>query len=64
MFAVPCPGRCGVGSLDLAAKIAAILGAHETQSQSSGVCQEPVAAGAADTCQCRLECVVEVVYQS
>jgi hypothetical protein len=62
LFAVPCPGRCGVGSFDLAAKITAIIGAHEPQSQSSGVCQEPVAAGSSDTCQCRLDCAVEVAY--
>lgn len=62
LFAVPCPGRCGVGSFDLAAKIAAVLTNHEPASQGSGVCQEPLAAGSAAKCECRLDCAIEVVY--
>ena len=62
-FAVPCPGRCGVGSFDLAAKIGAIVTNHELESRSSGVCQEKLFAGAADMCQCKLDCVVTVVYR-
>ena len=62
-FAVSCPGRCGVGSFDLAAKISAIVLACETISKSSGICQEKLYAGAVEMCQCRLECTIEVSYR-
>lgn len=58
-FAVPCPGRCGVGSFDLAGKIDAVLAAQEPQSRASGVCQEPFMA---ETCGCKLDCAIAVVY--
>ncbi len=61
-FAVPCPGRCGVGSFDLAGKIDAVLAAHEAESRASGVCQE-APFGGADTCGCKLDCVITVAYR-
>src|SRR5579885_3665933 len=61
-FAVPCPGRCGVGSFDLAAKIEEVIAAQEQESKSSGVCQEVLFAGAADVCGCKLDCAITVAY--
>ena len=62
-FAVPCPGRCGVGSFDLEGKIDAVIAAQEQQSQASGVCQEVLFAGSADTCGCKLDCAITVAYR-
>jgi hypothetical protein len=59
-FAVPCPGMCGVGSFDLAAKIASVVTAGEGVSESSGVCQEQAAAG---PCGASLKCRIEVAYK-
>lgn len=59
-FAVPCPGRCGVGSFDLAGKIDAMIEAHEPESKSSGVCQQQLFAG--QNCNCKLECAVQISY--
>ena len=61
-FAVPCPGLCGVGSFDLAAKIGQIVLAHEMVSESGGVCQERLHAGAGGPCGCALKCRVEAAY--
>lgn len=62
-FAVPCPGRCGVGSFDLAGKIDAVMTAQEPESKASGVCQEVLFAGAADVCGCKLDCAISVAYR-
>lgn len=61
-FAVSCPGLCGVGSFDLAAKIAQIIEAREEVSESSGICQERLHAGAGGPCGAALKCRVEVSY--
>ena len=61
-FSVPCPGRCGQGSFNLAAKLQAVVEAHEPASQSSGTCQEPLYAGSPDVCGVRLNCQIEVRY--
>lgn len=58
----PCPGRCGVGSFDLAAKIEQVVTARETASQASGICQKPLYAGSPDVCGCRLSCRIEASY--
>jgi hypothetical protein len=63
-FATPCPGRCGVGSFDLASKIAAVVTAHEMVSEGSGVCQEKPYAGATEPCGCTLKARVEATYRS
>lgn len=63
-FAVPCPGRCGDGSFDLQAKVDAIVEKHEAVSESSGACQKPLYAGAAEVCGLQLKCRIEVQYAS
>lgn len=62
-FKVPCPGRCGQGSYDLAGKINAVIEAHEAFSESNGTCQEPLYAGAQETCGYHLKCKIEVRYK-
>ncbi|MDE2038810.1 MAG: hypothetical protein KGO96_07945 [Elusimicrobia bacterium] len=59
-FSVPCPGLCGVGSFDLAAKIEQIAAAGETDSESNGVCQEILQTGG--SCACALKCRVQASY--
>lgn len=62
-FSATCPGRCGgKGSFDLAAKINAVVEGRQTRAEGSGVCQEPLYAGASDVCGFRLSCVIEVNY--
>lgn len=63
-FAVPCPGMCGVGSFDLAAKISAVIGNQEERSEGGGTCQERLHAGTGPACGCSLKCRVEVSYRS
>lgn len=62
-FAVPCPGLCGVGSFDLAGKVAAVITEHQDVSEGSGVCQERLHAGAGGPCGASLKCRVEVAYK-
>ncbi|MFA6318057.1 MAG: hypothetical protein WC943_11610 [Elusimicrobiota bacterium] len=62
-FEVSCPGRCGGGRFDLDTKLAAVLNARETASESSGVCQNPIYAGASEVCGCRLACKIEASYK-
>ena len=62
-FSVPCPGRCGQGTFNVAAKVAAIVEARETVSESSGICQEPLYAGSTEVCGVRLVCRVEAAYK-
>lgn len=64
VFSVPCPGRCGVGAFDLAGKLADVLAAHEPTSKATGICQEPLYAGAAARCECRLECSIDASYRA
>lgn len=61
-FSVPCPGRCGDGAFDLAAKIDGIVEKREPMSESSGACQKPLYAGAAEVCGLQLKCRIEVQY--
>lgn len=61
-LAVPCPGRCGNGSFDLAGKIEAVVLAEQPVSEASGLCKKPLYAGAADVCGCELRCKIEIVY--
>jgi len=63
-FSAPCPGRCGVGDFDLAAKISSIVSSGQAVSESNGVCQERLFAGSSDICDCRLQCHMEVAYQA
>ena len=62
-LAAPCPGLCGVGNFDLAAKIEQVVIAREPASQASGVCQERLYAGSPDVCGCRLACRIEISYK-
>lgn len=61
-FSVPCPGRCGVGSFDLAAKIKAVIEAREAISESSGTCQQPLYAGSPNVCGLELKCRIEARF--
>ncbi len=61
-LSVPCPGRCGQGSFNLAGKVAAMVENHEPKADATGVCQEPLFAGASDVCGVKLFCKIEVQY--
>lgn len=61
-FSVSCPGRCGTGAFDLAAKIQAVVEARQTLSESSGLCKVPLFAGSPDACGLQLKCRIEVRY--
>lgn len=61
-FSVPCPGRCGVGSFDLAAKVASVVETKQAVSESTGTCQEPLFAGATEVCGFQLRCKIEIAY--
>lgn len=60
-FAVPCPGMCGVGSFDLAGKVAQVLESRAEVSEGAGVCQEKLHTGAA--CGCALKVRLQVEYR-
>ena len=59
---VPCPGRCGVGSFNLGAKVDSVITSRQERSESGGKCQEPLMGGSAELCGCELKCRMEVVY--
>ncbi len=61
-FSVPCPGRCGQGSYDLAAKIQAVIEAREGMSESSGQCRVPTYPGSPEVCGYQLKCRIEATY--
>ncbi|MEK7656404.1 MAG: hypothetical protein AAB412_01480 [Elusimicrobiota bacterium] len=61
-FSVPCPGRCGTGAFDLAAKIQAVVETRQALSESSGLCKVPLFAGSPDACGLQLKCRIEVRY--
>lgn len=61
-FSVPCPGRCGQGSFNLAAKLQAVVESREGTSQSSGTCQEPLYVGSPDVCGVKLSCQIQIQY--
>lgn len=62
-LSVPCPGRCGSGAFDLAAKIAAVIEGRQDAADAGGVCQEPLYAGSAEMCGLRLQCRIQISYQ-
>ncbi len=59
---VSCPGRCGVGSFNLEAKVDEVVATHQTSSESLGTCQEPLYGSSTDLCGCKLRCKIEVVF--
>lgn len=61
-FAVPCPGRCGEGSFNLEGKITSMIETHVPSAEASGVCQQPLYAGATEVCGVQLKCKIEVQY--
>ncbi|MBI4348757.1 MAG: hypothetical protein HY553_18100 [Elusimicrobia bacterium] len=61
-LSVPCPGRCGQGSFNLAGKVQAVIESHEASADATGTCQEPLFAGATEVCGVRLSCKIEVQY--
>jgi len=61
-FAVPCPGRCGRGSFDLAAKVRVVLESRQGRSDSSGTCAETLYPGSKEICGSQLRCRMEAAY--
>ena len=61
-FDAPCPGRCGVGSFNLEAKVNSVITSRQTVSESNGKCLEPLYGSSSDSCGCELKCRMEVVY--
>lgn len=61
-FAVSCPGRCGRGSFDLAAKVRAVLESRQGRSDSSGTCAETLYPGSKEICGFNLRCRMEAMY--
>lgn len=61
-FSAPCPGSCGVGDFNLAAKIASVVANRQPVFESKGVCQQRLFAGSNDVCGCQLSCRGEVSY--
>ncbi len=61
-FTVACPGRCGRGSFDLAAKIKSVIEGGETHSESKGVCMETLFDGSKDPCSIELRCRIKTVF--
>jgi hypothetical protein len=61
-FSVPCPGRCGHGSFDLAGKVRSVIESHQSRTESSGTCMEPLYLGSKDVCGSSLRCRMEVSY--
>lgn len=59
----PCPGRCGRGSFDVAAKVRSLVEARETQGEAAGVCREVLYPGSAEACEVRLRCRIRVDYR-
>lgn len=59
---VPCPGRCGEGTLDLESHVEKVLTERQPRSQSSGRCQHPIYMNANEECGTELRCRVEVQY--
>ncbi|MCX5787494.1 MAG: hypothetical protein NTX64_03130 [Elusimicrobia bacterium] len=62
-FSVPCPGRCGQGTFNLAAKVQSVVEARQPVSEGTGICQEPLFAGSADVCGVKLVCRIEAAYK-
>ncbi|MBI4377063.1 MAG: hypothetical protein HY549_11510 [Elusimicrobia bacterium] len=62
-LSVPCPG-CNSGSFDLAAKVQAVIVAHEALSESGGICQERAFAEAKAICGFELRCRIEALYKA
>ncbi len=61
-FTVPCPGRCGHGSFDLAGKIKSVIEGGETSSESRGTCMETLFDGSKEPCGFELRCRIRTVY--
>ena len=61
-FTVSCPGQCGVGAFNLAAKVEQLVTVRQAACDTGGKCQEPLYAGAASVCGCELKCRIEVEY--
>ncbi|MBI5202921.1 MAG: hypothetical protein HY925_15115 [Elusimicrobia bacterium] len=61
-LSVPCPGRCGQGSFNLAGKVQAMVESSQSRAEATGICQEPLFAGASDVCGVKLLCKIEVQY--
>ncbi len=53
-FTLPCPGRCGRGQFDLAAKIAEAVAARVPLFEFSLPCAEPYFSAKAEPCGCEL----------
>ena len=62
VFTQDCPGRCGHGVFDFGAKMAALAAAATPLYEGAVKCQEPLYAGASETCGCELRCRAELEF--
>lgn len=64
-FDAPCPGACGTGSFNLAAKVENVLNSRQSTAEARGRCQDPLFGGAGgDVCGCELVCRLNAVYSA
>lgn len=61
-FSAPCPGKCGTGSFDLAAKIEDVVAARGSDVRTGGVCRVRLYAGLPDECGCEFKSRLQVSY--
>lgn len=61
-FTVSCPGMCGVGSFDLASKVAQVVESLSEVSEGTGICKESLQTG--QPCGCSLKARLEVSYRA
>ena len=61
-FSQACPGRCGHGTLDLAASVAEAVAARRALSESSVKCAESLYAGSAETCGVEAKIRIDIRY--
>lgn len=59
---IPCPGRCGSGSFDLAGKIEQMATTALSASESGAKCPEPLYASSPEACGCEIRCKMEIEY--
>jgi len=57
-----CPGRCGKGSFDFSAKIAAAVASAAPVIESSDKCAQALYANSPDVCGCEAKCRMEFDY--
>ncbi|HVC08694.1 MAG TPA: hypothetical protein VNH15_01995 [Elusimicrobiota bacterium] len=61
-LAVPCPGRCGRGSLDMTEKLSAMFEARTESAEDRLACALPLYAGSGQTCGCEVRWRAQAEY--